>query len=331
MDDLQVRRQRRVSATADAEAGREDDLARREDEQARRKRHAREERRRAQRRRESQDGAARLVADRAGSWTLDGPDWTFFELQKYFWNPLMDFWFRMEVEGWDNIPEPPALLVGIHSGAPLPWDAWTVGVQWWRRFGRTRPLHGTAHDLLMAFPVIGTYFRKMGVIPAAPDSMAAALAAGRDVALWPGGERDSLRPWVSRDEADLAGRKGFVKLAIRSCVPIVPIGTVGGPDSMPVLATGRRIARFLQLDRIARLKMFPIALQVPWGLSPALLPELPLPTKIRTAFQKPIEPDCDPERADDPDYVEKVYDEVRASIQEGMHTLARRRRLPLFG
>ena len=122
-----------------------------------------------------------------------------------------------------------------------------------------------------------------------------------------------------------------MKLAIRSCVPIVPIGTVGGPDSMPVLATGRRIARFLQLDRIARLKMFPIALQVPWGLSPALLPELPLPTKIRTAFQKPIEPDCDPERADDPDYVEKVYDEVRASIQEGMHTLARRRRLPLFG
>src|SRR5438477_2702426 len=112
MDDLQVRRHRRASAaTADAEAGREDDLARREDEQARRKdeqarrkHHAREERRRAQRRRESQDGAARLVADRAGSWTLDGPDWTFFELQKYFWNPLMDFWFRMEVEGWDNIP-----------------------------------------------------------------------------------------------------------------------------------------------------------------------------------------------------------------------------------
>jgi 1-acyl-sn-glycerol-3-phosphate acyltransferase len=171
----------------------------------------------------------------------------------------------------------------------------------------------------------------MGVIPAAPDSMTAALAAGRDVALWPGGERDSLRPWMKRDQAELAGRTGFVKLAIRSCVPIVPIATVGGPDAMPVLATGRRLATFLQLDKVARLKMFPIALQVPWGVSPALLPELPLPTKIRTAFQEPIELECDPQRAEDDAYVESKYEEVRTSIQDGMQTLARRRRLPLFG
>jgi hypothetical protein len=125
------------------------------------------------------------------------------------------------------------------------------------------------------------------------------LADGQDVALWPGGERDSLRPWLQRDQAILAGRTGFIRLAIRSCVPIVPISTVGGPDSMPVLARGRRIAEVLQLDKLARLKMFPIALQAPWGISPALLPEIPLPTKIRTAFGEPVELDCDPERADD--------------------------------
>jgi hypothetical protein len=111
----------------------------------------------------------------------------------------------------------------------------------------------------------------------------------------------------------------------------VPISTVGGPDSMPVLATGRRLAKALQLDRVARLKMFPIALQAPWGISPALLPEIPLPTKIRTAFQAPIELDRDPERAQDDDYVDAVYDEVCASIQSGMDELARRRRLPLLG
>jgi 1-acyl-sn-glycerol-3-phosphate acyltransferase len=237
----------------------------------------------------------------------------------------------MEVEGWENIPEPPALLIGIHSGAPFVWDAWTVGVQWWRHFGRTRPLHGTAHDALMALPLVGGYFRRMGVLPAAPDSITAALAAGRDVALWPGGERDSLRPWTKRDEAILAGRMGFVRLAIRSGVPIVPISTVGGPDAMPVIATGRRIAKVLQLDKIARLKMFPIALQAPWGVSPALLPEIPLPTKIRTAFQEPIEVDTDPERAEDQEYVEATYEQVCASIQGGMDALARRRRLPVFG
>jgi 1-acyl-sn-glycerol-3-phosphate acyltransferase len=294
-------------------------------------RHAEQAKHKVAERRGKQSGASRWVAERAGQWSLDGPDWDFMERQKYLWNPLMDYWFRMEIEGWENIPEPPALLVGVHAGAPFVWDAWTVGVQWWRRFGEERPLHGTAHDALMALPLIGDYFRRMGVLPAAPDSITAALAAGHDVALWPGGEVDSLRPWTQRDEAILAGRTGFIRLAIRSGVPIVPIATVGGSDAMPVIATGRRVAKLLRLDRVARLKMFPIALQAPWGLSFALLPELPFPTKIRTAFQPAIELANDPERADDDDYVEAKYEEVRDSIQRGMKALARRRRLPILG
>ncbi|MFL5973762.1 MAG: lysophospholipid acyltransferase family protein [Solirubrobacterales bacterium] len=295
------------------------------------KRTAANARRTMDERRRKQSGAAGWVADRAGQWSLDGPDYKFMERQKLLWNPLMDYWFRMEIEGWERIPEPPVLLVGIHSGAPFVWDAWTIGVQWWRRFGDERPLHGTAHDALMALPLVGDYFRRMGVLPAARDSMASALAAGHDVALWPGGERDSLRPWVKRDEAILAGRTGFIRLAISTGVPIVPIATVGGPDAMPVVATGRRLARLLQLDKVARIKLFPFAIQAPWGLSPALLPELPLPAKIRTAFQEPVRLSRDPERASDDDYVETQYELVRERIQSGMDALARRRTLPLFG
>jgi 1-acyl-sn-glycerol-3-phosphate acyltransferase len=295
------------------------------------KRHADRARREANERRDRESGVPGWVADRAGDWSLDERDWTFIERQKYFWNPLLDYWFRMEVSGWDRIPEPPALVVGIHSGAPFPWDAWAVGIQWWRHFGTDRPLHGTAHDALMAFPVIGAYFRKMGVLPAAPDSITTALAAERDVVLYPGGERDSLREWTKRDEAHLAGRTGFVKLAIDTGVPIVPVATVGGPDAMPVLASGRRLAKLLRLDRVARLKMFPVALQAPWGISPALLPEIPFPTKIRAAFQEPIEVGRDPARVDDREYVQAKYEEVRRSIQGGMDALARRRRLRLMG
>src|SRR3954468_2414339 len=294
-------------------------------------RHARQARAKADKRREQAEGAAGWVAERAGDWDLDAQDMQFMERQKYFWNPLIDYWFRMEMEGWERLPEPPVLLIGIHSGAPFVWDAWTVGIQWWRHFGDERIMHGTAHDALMAAPGIGDYFRKMGVLPAAPDSIAGALAAGRDVALWPGGEIDSLRPWTERDKAVLAGRTGFIRMAIQAGVPIVPIATVGGPDSMPVVLSGKRLARVLQLDKVARLKMFPIALQAPWGLSPAMLPELPLPTKIRTAFQDPVHFEVDPERADDQDYVNRKYREVRRSIQSGMDALARRRAFPLFG
>jgi 1-acyl-sn-glycerol-3-phosphate acyltransferase len=293
-------------------------------------RHADETREKLEAKRGEMSGAAGWVAGRAGEWTLDGPDYEFMDRAKYFWNPLVDYWFRMEIEGWERLPDPPALLIGIHSGAPFVWDAWSVGLQWWRRFGDERILHGTAHDALMAAPGVGAFFRKMGVLPAAPDSIASALAAGRDVALWPGGEVDSLRHWTRRDEAVLAGRTGFVRMAIKAGAPIVPIATVGGPDSMPVVFTGRRLARALQLDKVARLKMFPIALQAPWGVSPAFLPELPLPAKIRTAFMDPVDVGSDPELAEDEEHVEAKYEEVRRSIQSGMETLARRRRFPVF-
>src|SRR5215210_6817739 len=80
-------------------------------------------------RREGATGAAAWIADRSGEWTLDVEQSRMMELQKYFWNPLMDYYFRMEIEGWEHLPEPPVLVVGIHSGAPFVWDAWTVGIQ----------------------------------------------------------------------------------------------------------------------------------------------------------------------------------------------------------
>jgi 1-acyl-sn-glycerol-3-phosphate acyltransferase len=276
-------------------------------------------------------GLSGWVAERAGEWDLSGQDETTMQRQKFFWNVLVDYWFRMEMDGWENIPESPVLLVGIHSGAPFVWDAWTVGLQWWRRFGPDRPLHGTAHDALMAIPGIGRFFRSMGVLPAAPDAIATALAEGRDVALWPGGEVDSLRPWTERDRANLAGRKGFVKMAIRAGVPIVPIATVGGADAMPVLIRGDRLARVLQLDRLLRLKVFPLAISLPWGIAPAALPQLPLPAKIRTRFMPAVELDHDPARAGDDAYIDGKYREVEDSIQQGMDALARKRALPLFG
>ncbi|OBA60168.1 glycerol acyltransferase [Mycobacterium sp. 1100029.7] len=293
--------------------------------QAEEAREAMEERRRA-----AEGGLSGWVAERAGQWDLAGQDEATLQHQKFFWNILVDYWFRMEIDGWENIPSPPALLIGIHSGAPFVWDAWTVGLQWWRRFGQERPLHGTAHDALMAIPLFGRYFRSMGVLPAAPDAIATALAEGRDVALWPGGEVDSLRPWVERDRANLAGRKGFVKMAIRAGVPIVPIATVGGADAMPVLFRGDRLSKVLQLDKILRLKVFPLAVSLPWGIAPAALPQLPLPAKIRTRFMPPVELDHDPARVQDDEYIDRKYREVQDSIQQGMDALARKRALPLF-
>ena len=102
-----------------------------------RKQHAKQTAKKADARREKAEGVAGWVAERSGEWSLDeaADQAASMDRQKYFWNPLMDYWFRMEIEGWERLPPPPALVVGIHSGAPFVWDAWTVGVQWWRHFG----------------------------------------------------------------------------------------------------------------------------------------------------------------------------------------------------
>jgi len=171
-----------------------------------RERAAEQARQKQEERREKQSGAAGWVAERASEYSLQGPDYRFMERSKYLWNPLMDYWFRMEIEGWEKIPPGPVLLIGIHSGAPFVWDAWTVGVQWWRHFGESRPLLGTAHDALMAAPGVGSLFRKMGVIPAHADSITAALAAGQLIAV--------IVPWRALATTEIeAGRLRMAVLA----------------------------------------------------------------------------------------------------------------------
>lgn len=261
------------------------------------------------------------------------PDERFMRyLQNPVWNFLCDHYFRLEVDGWHRIPDEPSLVIGIHSGGALTMDAWTLVHAWYRHFEGQRVLHGTAHDVLMAAPGLGDYFRAVGVIPASRRGVTAALAAGRDVVVWPGGEQDSMRNWRHRDKALLFGRKGFVRQAIRSGVPIVPVATVGGHDTVFVLSEGRWIAKHTGLGKRLRGATIPIIAGFPFPLAVEILPaHLPLPAKIRTEFLEPIHVDHDPERADDADYVDAVYHEVERTIQAGMDRLAKRRSFPIFG
>ena len=114
-------------------------------------------------------------------------------------------------------------------------------------------------------------FSQAGVIPASREGVTAALSAGCDVIIWPGGDVDAMRNWRRRDEAVLGGRHGFVRQAIRSGVPIVPVASVGGYDTALILSEGRWIANWL--DRGSGLKaklrgsQLPIVLGVPFGLT----------------------------------------------------------------
>jgi 1-acyl-sn-glycerol-3-phosphate acyltransferase len=277
-------------------------------------------------------GVAGPVADRAEPFTVAGPDEKFLSCSRPLLDLLHDRYFRVEGGGWERLPAATSLLVGVHAGATLTMDAWMLVYAWWRRFGAERILHGTAHDVLMALPGLGTLFRRAGVIPASRRGVAAALAAGHDVVVWPGGEKDSMRAWTRRDQVELAGRSGFVRQAIRSGVPIVPVATVGGSDTAPVLLEGGWLARRLGGKRLLRAEMCPVVLGPPFGVAVEILPiHLPLPAKIRFELLDPIDVGDDPDRVHDADHVQRLYTEVERCLQAGVTRLARRRRFPLFG
>jgi 1-acyl-sn-glycerol-3-phosphate acyltransferase len=264
---------------------------------------------------------------------LNGPDPVLMNKQAGFVNRLMDLYFRMEIGGWENLPKQASLLIGGHSGGPLTMDAWTTIYAWWRHFGDSRPLHGTAHEVLMKTPGLGRYFRRGGVINPTRENIEAAFARGHDVILWPGGEVDAFRIWTKRDQVVLGERMGFVRMAIRTNTPIVPVATIGGHDTLFVLSEGRWLAKLLNLKKYLRCEVAPITLSFPLGIALHVTPlqHIPLPAKIRTEFLEAVYFDGDPALADDPDYVHRKYQEVESRIQAGMDKLAKRRKFPLFG
>jgi 1-acyl-sn-glycerol-3-phosphate acyltransferase len=264
------------------------------------------------------------------------PNETLLKLQQPVVDLLDTYYFRVEVDGWERVPDRTCLVIGVHSGGVLTMDAWTFVNAWQKHFEHRRVLHGTAHDVLLALPGLGDWFRAMGVIAASRTSVGAALARGEDVAVWPGGEVDAMRSWRKRDVAVLGGRTGFVKQAIRSGVPILPVATVGGHDTVFVISEGKWLAN--ALDKVLGLKQtlrgsnLPIIAGFPFPLAIEVLPaHVPLPAKIRTEILDPIEVDDDPDRADDTAYVQKIYEQVRSDIQAGMDRLAAKRKLPILG
>lgn len=274
-----------------------------------------------------------LIGERArANWSTRGADPEYMQRIKPIVNFALDKYFRVETTGWERLLEGPCLVIGIHSGTWLTMDAWSLVFSWYRHFGQKRLLHGTAHDALMAYPGIGTFFRNVGGIPASRESVTAALAAGNSVVVWPGGEIDAMRSYSRRNEVLFAGRRGFVKQAILSGVPIVPVATVGGAETVFVLSEGRWLAKLLQLKKLLRAESMPIVAGFPFGIWPELLPShIPLPSKIVNEILEPIVVSKDPKLAKDDDYVNEIFAKVEQAVQAGVNKLAAKRRFPILG
>jgi 1-acyl-sn-glycerol-3-phosphate acyltransferase len=240
--------------------------------------------------------------------------------------PVIRRWFRSEVRGLDSFPPGGALVVSNHSGGMLTPDVLIFAPAFYDRFGFDRPLYTLAHYGVFLGPLSG-WLHRLGVIHASRENAAAALRSGAVVLVFPGGDYDSYRPTFTENVIDFNGRTGYVRTAIKTGVPIVPVVSIGAQETQLFLTRGNSLAKLLGLNRI-RMEILPISFGVPFGFSVLFPPNLPLPSKIVTQVLQPI--DVAAEFGDDPD-VGEVDAHVRAVMQTALERLARERRLPVLG
>jgi 1-acyl-sn-glycerol-3-phosphate acyltransferase len=238
---------------------------------------------------------------------------------------LSTLWFRAEVRGLEGVPPTgPVLLVSNHSGGNMTPDSIVLSLAWAAYFGVDRPLHSLAHAMVVRFPGLGGFLKRFGVVEARPQSAEALLHAGSSVLVYPGGDVDVHRPWTARHEVRFDGRTGWVRLAKKTGVPIVPVAAVGGHDTYLALTDGRWLASRLRLDKLLRLKVLPVSLALPWIVNVGdFAGHIPFPAKIRVELLPPrtVGPDDDEQ---------EVYDEVVALLEEKVAALAAERVLPPF-
>ena len=239
-------------------------------------------------------------------------------------------YFRSDVRGLEHIPaEGPVLLVGNHSGGTLIADTFVFGQHFYDRFGPERRFHQLAHDLVFKVPGLRALLERYGTVPASPANMSGALRRDAALLVYPGGDHETYRPSWESDQIDLAGRTGFVELALEHGLPVVPVVAIGGQETALFLGQGRRFARALGLDHRFRLKVLPGAIGPPFGLTVLDLPgRIPLPAKISVRVLKPI--DLRDRLGSRPD-PEEGYKLVTSTMQRTLTRLSNERTLPVVG
>jgi 1-acyl-sn-glycerol-3-phosphate acyltransferase len=243
---------------------------------------------------------------------------------------VSDLYFRSDVRGLGNIPATgPVLLVGNHSGGTLIADTLVFAQAFYDHFGPERRFHQLAHDLVFKVAGPRALVQRYGTIPASRENMKRALDGDAALLVYPGGDHETYRPSWQSSEIGFAGRTGFVELALEHDIPIVPIVSIGGQETALFLGRGRRLASALQLDRLLRLKVLPLAIGPPFGITVLDLPgRIPLPSKITIRVLGPI--DLRERLGSDPD-PERGYRLVTSTMQRSLTTLGHNRRFPIIG
>jgi 1-acyl-sn-glycerol-3-phosphate acyltransferase len=244
-------------------------------------------------------------------------------LARKLYDPVYRHWFRVEWEGLEKIPDTGgALLVANHAGA-VPSDAPAImhGIE--TELGR--PIYGLADNYFRTIPVVGTLWNRLGGLPAHPDNAYRLLREqGQLVLVFPEGAKGPAKTYDERYRLRRFGRGGFVEIAMRAGVPVVPIAVVGAEESMPT------VVRIPSAAKVLGVPYFPLTANMLVGGPLGALAYFPAKFKLKV---------LDPVHFDVPAGQERysrsrIMDEsetIRDTIQVALYDMLRARRSVWFG
>lgn len=246
-----------------------------------------------------------------------GYDPIFDNFFKPFFEFLYEKYWRVEIFGMEHIPsEGPALLVGNHSGG-LPYDAAMLKIAVSKEHPAHRETRFLVEDFIYHFPFLGSVINRFGGIRACHENAVHLLGEKQLVVVFPEGVKGLGKLYSEKYKLARFGRGGFVRLCLKTRVPMIPVAFVGPEEIHPMIAKDR------MLSQMVGVPYFPITWTFPW-LGP--LGMIPLPSKWSIHILPPLdfsqyEPDAEKDRV----LIYKLSNQVKTMIQDKLSEQIKKR------
>jgi 1-acyl-sn-glycerol-3-phosphate acyltransferase len=227
------------------------------------------------------------------------PDYALAAIAPFVW--LYKHYFRVETHGVEKVPAGRVFLVGNHAGQ-IPIDGTMVGVAMLLEHDPPRLVRAMTEKWAASLPFVSTVFARSGQIVGTPENCRRLLQMGEAVMVFPEGVPGISKLWPERYHLQEFGL-GFMRLALETETPIVPVGIIGSEEQAPAL---------LNLRSVGKLIGFPA---LPLTITP-----VPLPTKYRLYFGDPLvfTGNADDEDTELDKKVRVVKTAVRGLLQQGL-------------
>ncbi|MCW2927105.1 MAG: hypothetical protein JWM86_1073 [Thermoleophilia bacterium] len=236
---------------------------------------------------------------------------------------LYRYWWRVDIEGIEKVPSTGSgILVSNHAGGGMPFDGAMIKAAMFLEHPNPRHVRLLVLDWLMGLPYLGDLMRQTGQVLASSPNAYELLKRDQLIAVFPEGVKGMAKPFSERYNLQRFGRGGFVRIALRTQTPIIPVAVVGSEEIYPKIANMPIVNRLIGAPFVPVTPLFPL-----FGLAGLI----PLPSKWHIEFCDPIDVTQYPaEAADDRAFVLELSERVRATIQERLKANLLKRRTPFW-